>query len=300
MSAAMKAPVDGAELDRLVSLIAETGGAVVAFSGGVDSSVVAAAAHRALGERAIAITAVSPSLAKGELDGARRVAEFIRIPHEAIATRELDREGYRANDRDRCFHCKTELYERLVEVARSRGSGAVLSGTNADDLDEWRPGLRAAADFGVRHPLLELGIGKEATRAIARALELPSADKPASPCLASRVPYGTRVDASTLARIDRAERGVRALGFEIVRVRHFGGEGRVEIGAAELDRALAEPARSAIVAAVQEAGYVTAAVDDQPFRSGSLNAIGRPIPLSPAPRSRKPDPSHADHPKEET
>ena len=159
------------------------------------------------------------------------MAGVIGIRHETIATRELDREGYRANDRDRCFHCKTELYERLVEVARSGAADAVFSGANADDLGDWRPGLRAASDFGVRHPLLELGIGKASTRAIAHALGLPSADKPASPCLASRVPYGTRVDASTLARIDRAERGVRALGFEIVRVRHFGDEGRVEIEA---------------------------------------------------------------------
>lgn len=284
MSEAMTAPDVDHELARLVSLISNTGGVVVAFSGGVDSSVVAAAAHRALGERAVAITAVSPSLAKGELDGARRVAEVIGIRHETLATRELEREGYRANDRDRCFHCKTELYERAVEVARSRGSDAVLSGTNADDLGDWRPGLRAAEDFGVRHPLLELGIGKATTRAIASALDLPSADKPASPCLASRVPYGTRVDALTLAQIDRAERGVRALGFEIVRVRHFGDEGRVEIGADELDRALGEPARSAILAAVRLAGYAAAAVDDRPFRSGSLNAIGRPIPLSPAAR----------------
>ena len=269
-------------LARLVSSVADTGGAVVAFSGGVDSSVVAAAAHRALGDRAVAITAVSPSLARGELDSGRRVAEVIGIRHETIATRELDREGYRANDRDRCFHCKTELYGRLVEIARSRGARAVLSGTNADDPGDWRPGLRAASDYGVRHPLLELGIGKASTRAIARALGLPSADKPASPCLASRVPYGTRVDAPTLAQIDRAERGVRALGFEIVRVRHFGDEGRVEIGADELDRALGEPARTSILAAVRGAGYACASIDDRPFRSGSLNAIGRPIPLRPA------------------
>ncbi|HKE54474.1 MAG TPA: ATP-dependent sacrificial sulfur transferase LarE [Actinomycetota bacterium] len=281
MSAAELVDTDDA-LARLVSHVSEAPGAVVAFSGGVDSSVVAAAAQRALGERAVAITAVSPSLAKGELDGARRVAGVIGIRHETIATRELDREGYRANERDRCFHCKTELYERLVEVARSRGSNAVLSGTNADDLGDWRPGLRAASDFGVRHPLLDLGIGKATTRAIARALDLPSADKPASPCLASRVPYGTRVDAATLAQIDRAERGVRALGFEVVRVRHFGDEGRVEIGEDELDRALGEPARSAILATVQLAGYASATVDDRPFRSGSLNAIGRPIPLTPA------------------
>ena len=273
-----------ATLTRLADLTASTGGAVVAFSGGVDSSVVAAAAHRGLRDRAVAITAVSVSLARGELDGARRVAEAIGIRHETVATRELEREGYRANGRDRCFHCKTELYERLVDVARSRELDAVFSGANADDLGDWRPGLKAAADFGVRHPLLELGIGKEETRGIARALNLPSADKPASPCLSSRVPYGTAVDAATLAQIDRAERGVRALGFPIVRVRHFGSEGKVEIGEDELDRAREEPVRAAILAAVIDAGYGTATIDDRAFRSGSLNAIGRPIPLSPAHR----------------
>lgn len=270
-------------LPRLASLIAPTDRAVVAFSGGVDSSVVAAAAHRALGEGALAITAVSPSLARGELAGARRVAEVIGIRHETIATRELEREGYRANDRDRCFHCKTELYGRLVEIARSRGSAAVLSGTNADDVGDWRPGLRAASDFGVRHPLLELGIGKAWTRSIARGLELPSADKPASPCLASRIPYGTYVDASTLAQIDRAERGVRSVGFRVVRVRHFGDEGRVEIGADELHRALDGPVRAAIVSAVLSAGYASVSIDDRPFHSGSLNAVGRPIALRPVP-----------------
>ena len=270
-----------ATLARLSDLAASTGGAVVAFSGGVDSSVVAAAAHRGLGDRAVAITAVSPSLAKGELDGARGVAEAIGIRHETVATRELDREGYRANGHDRCFHCKTELYERLVGVARSRGLDAVFSGANADDLGDWRPGLKAAEEFGVRHPLLELGVGKEGTRSIARTLNLPSADKPASPCLSSRVPYGTAVDAATLAQIDRAERGVRALGFPVVRVRHFGSEGKVEIGQDELARALDGPVRAAIERAVTRAGYAAATIDERPFRSGSLNAIGRPIPLLP-------------------
>jgi uncharacterized protein len=241
----------------------------VAFSGGVDSSVVAAVAARALGPRALAVTAVSPSVAEGELDGARRVADAIGIAHETIATDELAREGYRRNAPDRCYFCKTELYESLAALAEQRGYAALLSGANADDAGDWRPGLRAAAEHGVRHPLLEAGAGKDAVRALARRLALPSADKPATPCLASRIPYGTAVEPETLAQIDRAERAVRALGFRELRVRHHGILGRVEIAAADLDRALAS--ENELTAAVRAAGYRHAVVDREPFRSGRLN-----------------------------
>src|SRR5919197_1654638 len=165
---------------RLERLITERGSAIVAFSGGVDSSVVASLAARALGERALAVTAVSPALAAGELDGAHRVAAAVGIPHETVTTDELRREGYRRNDRDRCYHCKTELYEVLGELARRRGFSALLSGANADDLGDWRPGLRAAAEHGVFHPLLEAGATKEQVRALARRLAVPSASKPAT------------------------------------------------------------------------------------------------------------------------
>ena len=147
------------ELERLVRPL---GSAVVAFSGGVDSSLVASVASRALADRALAVTAVSPALAAGELDGACEVARTIGIRHETVTTAELDREGYRANGRDRCYHCKTELYDRLLMLAEDRGYRAVLSGANADDVGDWRPGLRAAAEHGVRHPLLEAGVSKDA------------------------------------------------------------------------------------------------------------------------------------------
>jgi uncharacterized protein len=228
-------------------------------------------ASRALGRRALAVTAVSPAVATGELDGARTVAAHIGIAHEVVATDELARPGYRANGRDRCYFCKTELYDVLAELAADRGLPAVLSGANADDAGDWRPGLRAAAERGVRHPLLEHGVTKPQVRALAHHLELPSAHKPASPCLASRIPYGTAVDPATLAQIDRAERAVKALGFPVLRVRHHGALGRVEIAEDDLLRALAiEPE---IADAVRAAGYATAEVDREPFRSGRLNAV---------------------------
>ena len=259
-----------AELERSVG---RHESAIVAFSGGVDSSLVAAVAARALGPRALAVTAVSPAVAAGELAGARRVAAAVGIEHETIPTDELAREGYRRNGRDRCYFCKTELYDSLSAIASRRGYAALLSGANADDAGDWRPGLRAAAEHGVRHPLLEAGVGKAAVRALARQLDLPSAEKPATPCLASRIPYGTAVDPETLTRIDRAERAVRALGFPVLRVRHHGILGRVEIATDDLARALT--CEETIVAAVRAAGYVHAVVDREPFRSGRLNAVLR-------------------------
>ena len=242
---------------ELEATIATAPSALVAFSGGVDSSLVAAATARVLEERALAVTAVSPALATGELDGARTVAAAVGIAHRTISTDELAREGYRRNAADRCYHCKSELYDRLAVLAAAEGFAATFSGANVDDLGDWRPGLRAAAD-----------------------LHIPSADKPAMPCLASRLPYGTEVDPATLAQIDRAESAIKSLGYRDLRVRHLGDTGKVELGDDDLARARASAtARAAIIDAVRGAGYTDAQIDDRPLRSGSFTGIRR-IPLA--------------------
>jgi uncharacterized protein len=275
-----------ASFDDLVAAIAvEREGVIVAFSGGVDSSLVAAAACRALGERALAVTAVSPALATGELEAAREVARALGIAHQTIETHELTRAGYRANRVDRCYHCKSELYSHLGAIARAGGRGRVLSGANADDLGDWRPGLRAAAEHSVRHPLVELGIGKTLVRRLARAAGIPSADKPASPCLASRLPYGTVVTPQVLAQVDDAERSAKALGYRILRVRHFGALARVELGREELAD-LDQDAAADLENAVRRAGYAHVRIATTPFRSGSLNPKNRQEVLTRGHRGR--------------
>jgi uncharacterized protein len=260
-------------LELLVDHLRPLGSAVVAFSGGADSALVAWAAQRALGDRALAVTARSESLSEGEAEAARLLARRIGIVQEEIAYSELAIPGYVENTPDRCYVCKGELFRRLALLAGERGLEAVLDGTNADDLGDFRPGRRAAEELAVRSPLAELHWGKAAIRESLRQLDLPVWDKPSSPCLSSRVPYGDPVTREKLEQIGRAESALRELGFRELRVRHHGSTARIELPRAEMARVLADGLADEIVRRVRDAGFAFVALDLEGLRSGSLNRL---------------------------
>jgi uncharacterized protein len=268
------------DVDALIERVADRirsyrrPGAVVAFSGGVDSGTVLTLAAKALGPAKVAaVTAVSPSYPQGELEVARTVARLVGVSHRTVQTHEVEREAYARNDQMRCFHCKTELYATLETVSAEASSDVVvLSGANADDLADFRPGLLAAEGFGVHSPLLEERLGKESTRAMARALGLSVAEKPALACLSSRVAFGVRITPDLLGRIDRAEQMVRAIGFEQVRVRHLGSSASVEVAPEDVERLEAHPRWMEVSTRLRTLGWSEVAVDPRGYRSGSMNA----------------------------
>jgi uncharacterized protein len=244
--------------------------AVVAFSGGVDSSTVLAVAARSLGPDAVTgVTAVSPSYPAGELEQAAQVAASVGVAHRVIETHEVDREAYARNDGQRCFHCKTELYATIHRLAPAADDAVVLAGANKDDTGDFRPGLRAGEERGVRNPLLEEGLGKREVRAVAHWLGLAVADKPALACLSSRVAFGERITPELLARIDAAEQLVRELGFDVVRVRHFGDRASIEVD--DVAALLANPDLESVRDRVASLGWTRVDVDLVGYRSGRMN-----------------------------
>jgi uncharacterized protein len=256
---------------RLDELIGSYGSVVVAFSGGVDSALVAVTATRLLGRQALCITAESPSYPARHRQLALTVAGQFGLRHEFISTAELQRPEYRANPVNRCYYCKTELYTALATIAQTRGIAAVADGSNADDRGDYRPGRQAARENGVHSPLDDAGLTKAGIRALARHLGMSTWDEPASACLSSRVPYHTAITDGALRMIERAEDGIRALGFRVCRVRHYDDAARLELGADELTRAQEPEWRERILGAVREAGYTHVTIDPQGYRMGSLN-----------------------------
>jgi uncharacterized protein len=256
---------------RVRALIHSYGSVLVACSGGVDSVLLAAVAAEVLGDKAVAATAVSPSLASGELEDARAAALAAGIRHLEVPTNELDNAAYAANAPDRCFHCKDTAYSTFADLALREGIAVVIDGTNADDNSDFRPGRRAARERNVRSPLAEVGVTKQEIRDWARELGLAVWDKPAAACLSSRVPYGSPVTLEKLTRIDRAESALKALGFRQCRVRDHGTVGRVEIEPAQLGQLLDR--RLAVVEALKTAGFSYVALDLEGFRSGSMNEV---------------------------
>jgi pyridinium-3,5-biscarboxylic acid mononucleotide sulfurtransferase len=271
----LERPVDlSATRSQLLSLVESFGSCAVAMSAGVDSSVVAKAAFLALGERAVAITGVSASLASGELDEAREIAHRIGIRHESLDTAEFASPEYVRNAPDRCYHCKTELYTQLRTAAVRLGLAVIANGANADDVGDYRPGMTAATEHNVRSPLVELGIGKTQVRALAVEWDLPVWDKPASPCLSSRVAYGEAVTPERLAMIDRAESWLREQGLGVVRVRyHTGDLARIEVPSEAIAALADRTKREQLLAYFKLLGFKFITLDLEGFRSGSQNLV---------------------------
>jgi uncharacterized protein len=266
------------KLGHLKDLLARLDGALVAFSGGVDSTFLLAVAREVLGDRAVALTAHSPSVPQAERAEASVLARRLGARHLVVESREMDDPRYVANEGDRCYYCKSELYRLCGEAARKEGLGAILDGFNADDRKDHRPGHRAAEERAVRSPLADAGFGKGEVRAWSQAYGLPTWDKPQMACLASRLPYGTPVTTERLAQVERAEARLRALGLRQFRVRHHGDIGRVEVAGEEMDRAFSR--RAELAAAVRDAGFKVAVLDLEPFRSGRMNEIaGLSLPV---------------------
>ena len=259
--------------EQLEAGLRAAGRLLVAYSGGVDSSYLAFAAHRALGDGALAVTALSPSYPAVHREMAERVASEFGIPHRTVDTSEMANPDYRANRPDRCYHCKTELFRVLEQLREELGFDAVAYGVNTDDTGDFRPGHRAANERGVLSPFLDARLSKQEIRALSAAAGLPTAELPASACLSSRLPYGTEVTPERLAQVEKGEEALRALGFRQVRLRHHGDVARVEIEPSELPDALDPVMARRISAAIRPLGFRWVSLDLDGYRTGSLNEV---------------------------
>lgn len=260
--------------EQLLGWLGEFESCAVAFSAGVDSTVVAQASYLILKDRAVAVTGTSPSLAEGELDAARALAQLIGIRHKIIPTEEFSSPDYTRNDADRCYHCKTDLYLQMDKVLDQLGVAVVLNGANADDLEDYRPGTRAATEHSVRSPLAECGFTKADVRALAAHWKLPVWDKPATPCLSSRIAYGVQVTPERLAMVDKAEQFLRSHGLGELRVRyHEGDMARIELPADSLEKVCEESFRKTLIAELKRLGFKYVTLDLEGFRSGSMNVV---------------------------
>jgi uncharacterized protein len=258
---------------RLHARLEEFESLLIAYSGGVDSAFLALAASRVLPGRLLCVTADSPSYPRRHRELAERIARDFQLPHEFIETSEMERPEYRANPANRCYYCKTELYEHLSELATARGFTAIADGSNADDRGDYRPGRQAAREFGVKSPLDDADLTKAEIRELSRRAGLPTWDEPASACLSSRIPYQSEVTVSKLAMIEQAEEALRRHGFRVCRVRHHETVARLEIGRDEMARALDPAVSQALVSELKAIGYQYVCLDLQGYRTGSLNEI---------------------------
>jgi len=264
-----------AKEERLRELFRELESVIVAYSGGVDSSYVAYVANEELGSRAVCITGQSASLPAYQRAEIDRVVEKFGFQHELIDTQELENPSYRANDANRCFFCKDELYSKLESVARTRGIKSIVDGSTVDDLGDFRPGRQAAAQHAVRSPLIEVGLSKSEVRELSQKATLPTWDKPASPCLSSRIAYGTTVTIERLSKVDRGEEILREFGFREFRVRHHDQLVRLEIAQSEMDRVLQKDLLDDLAKRFRELGFKYVTLDLEGFRSGSMNEVLR-------------------------
>jgi uncharacterized protein len=263
------------KVQKLKNIIAELGSVVVAYSGGTDSTLVLQVTHEVLGEKAVALTAVSASLSAADQAEAEAIARQMGVRHILVKTDETDNPEYLANTPNRCFFCKTETYDKLSEYAQANGYSAIVDGTNADDIGDHRPGRQAASDHGVRSPLLEAGFSKAEIRALAKEYGLPNWDKPAAACLSSRIPYGTAISIPLLSQVERAEAMLHGLGIRQLRVRHHDQVARIEVEPGNFATLLAH--RQEVVTALKAVGYNYVTLDLAGFRSGSMNeTIERP------------------------